>query len=219
MYETHVTIPLVEQHALVIKQRHGLMSGFIGGSSVPVGYTPEMSLLADVAGRERRPIRAGYMGHLTEIANSLQTVAARRPPVAQLLCSSTAWTQFAFGPLSDRNQVRPLLAANFSVCCCKSKAPQHGNAGATFLLLLISLSSTPLYLKPLVFDCLCEVGWIQLLRTCRDYVSPMVTVLIDLPLIYFLRSQFFWSFTHIELLTQKILSASLQHLHGVVAWG
>lgn len=52
------------------------------------------------------------MGHLTEIANSLQTVAARRPPVAQLLCSNTAWTDFAFGPLSERNQVRPLPNAH-----------------------------------------------------------------------------------------------------------
>lgn len=66
--------------------------------------------IADVAARERTPLRAGYMGHLTEIANSLQTVAARRPPIAHLLCASTAWTDFAFGPLAERNQVR-LLAA------------------------------------------------------------------------------------------------------------
>ncbi len=58
-----------------------------------------------MAARERTPLRAGYMGHLTEIANSLQTVAARRPPVASLLCSNTAWTDFAFGPLAERNQV------------------------------------------------------------------------------------------------------------------
>ncbi len=36
------------------------------------------------------------MGHLTEIANSLQAVAARRPAVARTLCSNAAWTDFAF---------------------------------------------------------------------------------------------------------------------------
>ena len=45
------------------------------------------------------------MGHLTEIANSLQAVAARRPAVARTLCSNAAWTDFAFGPLAERNQV------------------------------------------------------------------------------------------------------------------
>lgn len=55
--------------------------------------------------RERAPLRAGYMGHLTEIANSLQAVAARRPAVARTLCSNAAWTDFAFGPLAERNQV------------------------------------------------------------------------------------------------------------------
>ncbi len=49
------------------------------------------------------------MGHLTEIANSLQAVAARRPAVARTLCSNAAWTDFAFGPLADRNQV-PLFS-------------------------------------------------------------------------------------------------------------
>lgn len=58
--------------------------------------------------RERAPLRAGYMGHLTEIANSLQAVAARRPAVARTLCSNAAWTDFAFGPLAERNQVLPL---------------------------------------------------------------------------------------------------------------
>lgn len=48
------------------------------------------------------------MGHLTEIANSLQSVAARRPAVARALCSSPTWTDFAFGPLTERNTVRPL---------------------------------------------------------------------------------------------------------------
>ena len=57
--------------------------------------------------RERAPLRAGYMGHLTEIANSLQAVAARRPAVARTLCSNAAWTDFAFGPLAERNQVPP----------------------------------------------------------------------------------------------------------------
>ena len=60
--------------------------------------------------RERAPLRAGYMGHLTEIANSLQAVAARRPAVARTLCSNAAWTDFAFGPLAERNQVPPLAS-------------------------------------------------------------------------------------------------------------
>ena len=61
------------------------------------------------------------MGHLTEIANSLQAVAARRPAVARTLCNNAAWTDFAFGPLAERNQV-PLQAfvlavpAGFTVC-------------------------------------------------------------------------------------------------------
>ena len=62
-----------------------------------------------VVRRERAPLRAGYMGHLTEIANSLQAVAARRPAVARTLCSNAAWTDFAFGPLAERNQV-PLIS-------------------------------------------------------------------------------------------------------------
>ena len=52
------------------------------------------------------------MGHLTEIANSLQAVAARRPAVARTLCSNAAWTDFAFGPLAERNQV----ASHFLHC-------------------------------------------------------------------------------------------------------
>ncbi len=61
--------------------------------------------------RERPPLRAGYMGHLTDIANSLQSVAARRPTVARALCSSSTWTDFAFGPLTERNTVRALTLA------------------------------------------------------------------------------------------------------------
>ena len=56
--------------------------------------------------RERAPLRAGYMGHLTEIANSLVSVAARRPAVAEALLHNNTWTDFAFGPLSQRNNVR-----------------------------------------------------------------------------------------------------------------
>ena len=82
--------------------------------------------------RERAPLRAGYMGHLTEIANSLQAVAARRPAVARTLCSNAAWTDFAFGPLAERNQV-PLQAPKpqeHSVHFCEHREP----SGALFLL-------------------------------------------------------------------------------------
>ena len=57
------------------------------------------------------------MGHLTEIANSLQAVAARRPAVARTLCSNAAWTDFAFGPLAERNQVASPASS--------SSAPTH----------------------------------------------------------------------------------------------
>ena len=66
--------------------------------------------------RERAPLRAGYMGHLTEIANSLQAVAARRPAVARTLCSNAAWTDFAFGPLAERNQVPSQSFRQYSSC-------------------------------------------------------------------------------------------------------
>jgi hypothetical protein len=46
------------------------------------------------------------MGHLTEIANSLQAVATRRPAVSRALAASHAWTDFTSGPLFSRNSVR-----------------------------------------------------------------------------------------------------------------
>jgi hypothetical protein len=45
------------------------------------------------------------MGHLTEIANTLQTVAAKRQNVSAVLATNSTWVDFTFGPLAERNQV------------------------------------------------------------------------------------------------------------------
>ena len=43
--------------------------------------------------------RAGYMGHITYIANKLAEAAERSLYVSQQLAASSAWADFAAGPL------------------------------------------------------------------------------------------------------------------------
>ena len=70
----------------------------------------------------RPPIRAGYMGHLTQVANKLQEVVRLRPEVRSLLGGNEEWQQYAATALRERNEVgcpgcfsgqRRLLARSF----------------------------------------------------------------------------------------------------------
>ena len=71
----------------------------------------------------RPPIRAGYMGHLTQVANKLQEVVRLRPEVRSLLEGNEEWQQYAATALRERNEVgssgffsgqRRLLVRSFS---------------------------------------------------------------------------------------------------------
>ena len=53
----------------------------------------------------RPPIRAGYMGHLTQVANKLQEVVRLRPEVRSLLEGNEEWQQYAATALRERNEV------------------------------------------------------------------------------------------------------------------
>lgn len=49
--------------------------------------------------RRREPLRAGYLGHLTLVANRMEGAAARRPAVRAFLEESEDWLKYAAGPL------------------------------------------------------------------------------------------------------------------------
>ncbi|KAI8465398.1 MAG: hypothetical protein J3K34DRAFT_525395 [Monoraphidium minutum] len=51
------------------------------------------------------PLRAGYLGHVTRIANLLAEAAAERPAVADALAADAAWADFAGGELRRRNEL------------------------------------------------------------------------------------------------------------------
>lgn len=47
----------------------------------------------------RPPLRAGYLGHLTLVANRMEGAAGRRPAVRVFLEASPEWQAYAAGPL------------------------------------------------------------------------------------------------------------------------
>lgn len=65
------------------------------------------------------------MGHLTEIANTLQTVAASRHTVSVALATDSTWVDFTLGPLAERNQVqyRHTIANGFITAYLALKLP------------------------------------------------------------------------------------------------
>ena len=58
---------------------------------------PDAPALA--AGKERPPLRAGYLGHLTLVANRMIGAAGRRRTVKRFLDDSSAWAAFVDGAL------------------------------------------------------------------------------------------------------------------------
>ena len=56
-------------------------------------------LMVRAAGKARAPLRAGYLGHLTLVANRMAGAAGRRRTVKRFLDGSDAWTTFSEGAL------------------------------------------------------------------------------------------------------------------------
>jgi serine/threonine-protein phosphatase 6 regulatory subunit 3 len=54
------------------------------------------------------PLRAGYLGHVTQIANLVAEAAAQKQAVADALVGDEAWLAFAGGELRRRNEVEDL---------------------------------------------------------------------------------------------------------------
>lgn len=60
---------------------------------------------ADPRAADRIALRAGYLGHLTFLANKLQQVASVRPQAAKYLKESKAWQKYVADVLSPRNSL------------------------------------------------------------------------------------------------------------------
>ncbi len=58
---------------------------------------------------ERRPVRAGYMGHVTALANKLGEVGTRRPAVTEALRGSRAWAAWLQRVLRPRNELENVM--------------------------------------------------------------------------------------------------------------
>ena len=52
----------------------------------------------------RAPLRAGYMGHVTALANKLSAVAEERPVIAGALGGSAQWAAWRDAVLQPRNE-------------------------------------------------------------------------------------------------------------------
>ncbi|KAL3157863.1 hypothetical protein ABBQ32_012277 [Trebouxia sp. C0010 RCD-2024] len=52
---------------------------------------------------QRQPIRAGYLGHLVLLGNSLVEASSRRQDIQTALQASPQWEQYANGPLAEAN--------------------------------------------------------------------------------------------------------------------
>ena len=71
--------------------------------------------------RRREPLRAGYLGHLTLVANRMEGAAARRPAVRAFLEDSNEWLKYAAGPLQvplllQVSKLAPHAALTRSAC-------------------------------------------------------------------------------------------------------
>lgn len=63
---------------------------------------PTVVRLPSTAARERAPLRAGYLGHLTLVANRMIGAAGRRRTVKRFLDESDTWSAFLDGALKVR---------------------------------------------------------------------------------------------------------------------
>ncbi|GBF89982.1 hypothetical protein Rsub_02688 [Raphidocelis subcapitata] len=71
-------------------------------AGLPTAVTPR----ARPGGPEPRgPLRAGYLGHVTRMANLLIDAASQKPAVADALAADEAWAAFAAGELQRRNEI------------------------------------------------------------------------------------------------------------------
>jgi len=53
----------------------------------------------------RGPLRAGYLGHVTRMANLLLDAASQKPAVAEALAGDAEWERFVAGELQRRNEM------------------------------------------------------------------------------------------------------------------
>jgi SIT4 phosphatase-associated protein len=72
--------------------------------SAPTEVTP-LPNPGDERAAERSPLRAGYLGHLTQVANKLQSVASKRELVGKFLADSPEWLKYVEDRLKARNEV------------------------------------------------------------------------------------------------------------------
>lgn len=70
-----------------------------------------MSLHVAVYRVERRCLRAGYMGHVTQLANTLQYASEERAEVAQHVTNDPDWQHYLTSSLQPQNMV----------CFCKPR--------------------------------------------------------------------------------------------------
>lgn len=54
--------------------------------------------------RERAPLRAGYTGHITQIATRLEIIAESRPHIQKYLDKHAGWQNFAATRLTQAHQ-------------------------------------------------------------------------------------------------------------------
>ncbi|KAK9834883.1 hypothetical protein WJX81_006337 [Elliptochloris bilobata] len=86
--------------------QEGQLIGWL--TSAPSTVTPTPRPNDDRAG-ERKPLRAGYMGHISALANKMGEVGTRRPAVAEALRGSRAWGSWLQRVLRPRNELENVM--------------------------------------------------------------------------------------------------------------
>ncbi|KAI8474021.1 MAG: SIT4 phosphatase-associated protein-domain-containing protein [Monoraphidium minutum] len=93
---------------LLHHQVHSMLEGVMGRASpamVEHAFTT-CRLVAWLSGLPvEGPLRAGYLGHVTQIANLVVAAAAQKQPVADALAGDAAWHAFVGGELQRRNEM------------------------------------------------------------------------------------------------------------------
>lgn len=71
---------------------------------------------------ERRQLRAGYMGHITQLANTLHIATEERPEVAEHIRGDQDWQHYLTSSLQPQNTVclghRLVMLSHGLVCVC-----------------------------------------------------------------------------------------------------
>eukprot|EP00894_Picocystis_sp_ML_P000363 jgi/Pico_ML_1/50880/g2010.t1 len=92
-----------ESYALQILDRKGCdLIGTLVTASETVTPEPRPG---DYNGRCKQPLRAGYMGHITRIANKLLSVTEQYDSILDLLAKDDRWQSWMEGTLRPRNDV------------------------------------------------------------------------------------------------------------------